>query len=415
MSRFSLAIRVTGLFGIRIGGALLLILQVAAVAYLFGLDVVGINGIFWSAVVISRVAGPLGLDILGLKDTANQDGEASESMIASVALRDTRALAYIWGTVVAITLVVWGLASLAWQPTGALGPVLAVSCAASAFQRLWFVSLLARGRSIFGQLLESIAIPVAAIAAAWLTPPSNPEAFLLGQGAAVVLITLIFGASALWPVLKRRVAVEPVRWKTALTIALGATLTALAVRSPIFLVGMTSNRAAGEYDIAQRFQSAGSVSVSAVSTAVMPRLSVSLQKYRRWETLKLLVASALMSCFLPFTIALVLVVVGPGWVGEVMGPEYGALWLPSLLLTVSSFVNALTSSVGNALSLGGHERFFAWISAFQLCAIISVALVAGPVDAFEMATIVLAAECLRSLLLVLIYWRTRPRGRRRAR
>ena len=389
-----------GLFLIRIVGVILLIVQVAVVAYFEGLEVVGLNGILWSSVVIFRVAGPLGIDVMALKDACNPKFDNYSNYVPSLARRDTKALLKIWIPILGIGAGGWSISIAFDLVDGVLVPVTALACFASAFHRLWFMSLISRQKPYLSQILESILLPVLALAAVLVTPRGNETTFLIGQGIAICAVSLLLGAAALARSNKHGKGLPPTNWRGGLAVALGASLTALAVRSPIFIVGSGSVRLAGEYDIAQRFQSAGSIGVSAVSTALMPRLAKSIQHDETKLILRLLITGGAISASIPAVLLSLLLVSGRDFVAQLLGDEYGALWGAAVVLTAASLVNALTSSVSNALSLGRRERWFAWISGIQLSLIIAAAFVLGSPLPEQMAFVVLISELIRSVLLV---------------
>lgn len=392
------------LFSIRIVGVILLLVQVALVAYLQDLNMVGLNGILWSAAVIFRVAGPLGVDVMAMKEANNPDANSAIGYVSGLVARDTIGLLKVWTPALAVVLGVWCAATSFGADSGLLIPVLAFSCFASLFHRLWFMSLVARHRPFVGQLLESIFLPVLAIIAVLLVPSDDQTTFLLGQAASIIAVAAILGVIALNFPREVRVNTPRINWRGALTVALGASLTALAVRSPIFFVGHASVRMAGEYDIAQRFQSAGSIGVSAVSTAIMPKLSETIQRGHRKTLSQLLATGSAVSASIPIVLLTLLLLAGGETVGRLLGPEFEPLWMPTIILTTASVLNALTSSVSNALSLGGSQKWFAWISGLQLSFIAAVAFLLQQPRTDEMAFIVLASELLRSVLLVVAFY-----------
>jgi O-antigen/teichoic acid export membrane protein len=191
-----------------------------------------------------------------------------------------------------------------------------------------------------------------------------------------------------------------IQWTTAFPVALGAALTAFCVRLPIFFVGAASIAAAGIFDVSQRIQSAGSLGVSAVATALLPNLSQASRGHDRKPLWIQILFGAVLGSAVPLVLLIILLSVGQGALEKLLGPAYSAAWLPGVLLLFAALVNSWTSSLSNLLSITGSGRYFAWISGTQLFFIVMgfVVVEAKPVSA---AIIVLCAEGLRSVLLAL--------------
>lgn len=352
----------------------------------------------WTAALIARVCGTVGLDMVSLGDQTTAWGQQNRDLASGLAARDTRALTVLWLSLFTLACIVAGLVALAGWSHADVIVAFSIACGVSAMQRLWTVQLIAQGRTQVGQSIESIILPLGAIVGAILCAVYAPEALLWSQVLAftfAALITLIVA-----PKRRTNMQLPRIEWLRAMPVAAGAALTALSVRLPIFVLGSVSISAAGVFDVSQRVQSAGSLGVSAVATALLPSLSqaaTELDRKRLW--IQVLVGACL-AALIPTALLIGLLWAGPDIFVVALGPAYVDAWLPGVLLVAAALVNASTSAVSNLLSITGFGRYFAWISALQLATMVLCFYLVQP-DAISAALIVLCVEIERSSLLML--------------
>ncbi|MDN5632312.1 hypothetical protein [Kocuria sp.] len=435
--------------GIRVGGAVLQMLLVGAVALRFSVEDVGLNGVLWSVALVARMAGTVGVDVIGLR-TASPLWTGGQARAArAVARRDLRAVSTLWG---------WGLAALAlacagmalarrpWELLLALGVV----AAASAFERLFVVQRQARGWPVLGQFLESVALPGLGLLGALLAAAFAPDLLVLSQVAAFVLVAVaLWFASPAGPLVPggqlqrpraprhrvtarhrsegttafgavrrpaRRAAssglpdvdccrspeIGPVPWRAALTVGAGNALTALCVRGPMFVLGGHSLATAGVYEVAQKVQSGGAMGTSAVATVFSSRIATTLRDLRGLA--RLLAQAAASSLVLPVGLLAFLFVVGQDGLVRLLGTDYQGAWTAATVLVAATVVNAVTSAFSTVLMLGGRERVFTVISALQMVLVVGGALLTGSRTAETMAAWVLVGEFFRSACMAGGLW-----------
>ncbi|MDO5619206.1 lipopolysaccharide biosynthesis protein [Kocuria sp.] len=391
---------------IRIGGAAAQMALVAVVALQFTVQDVGLNGLLWSVALVARMAGTFGLDVAGMREQAPLWAANDRRAARLLARRDARTVAMMW---LAIGLVV-GIVAVVGAALGySMWLLLAfwVVAAASAFARLFMVQRIARQLPVAGQFLESVALPGFGLIAAVLAALFAPHLLIAGQVVAFVLT-----AAIMWwisPAPGRRLAhyraqgveVPKTPWRVALPLGLGATLTALCVRGPMFVLSARSLAVAGTYDVAQRIQSAGAMGTSAVATVFGPRIAVAVQD--RSALRKLVVEAAVASAILPGLLLIFLLLVGEGTLVDLLGEDYRGTWAAAVVLVVSTLINATTSATSNVLMLGGYERWFMRISGVQLVLVVGGAWLTGADSAVTVAYWVLGGELFRSTSMALGY------------
>jgi len=181
-------------------------------------------------------------------------------------------------------------------------------------------------------------------------------------------------------------------------VGAGNALTSLCVRGPMFVIGGQSLAAAGVYEVAQKIQSGGAMGTSAVATVFAPRIAVALRKPA--ALIKLLVQAGGSSLVVPLGLLAFLFVVGSDGLVAVLGDEYQGAWAASVVLVVSTVINAITSAMSNVMMLGGRERMFVVIAAVQMLLVVGGSLVSGADTAVSMALWVLVGEAFRSACMV---------------
>ncbi|MCT1956603.1 hypothetical protein [Kocuria rhizophila] len=426
--RRSAAAQSAVVLGIRVAGAVLQMLLVGAVALQFSVEAVGLNGVLWSVALVARMAGTVGVDIMGLRAASPLWSVGRVREARAVARRDLRAVRILWSCALAALVLVCAGLALADRPWVLL-LALGVVAAASAFERLFVVQRQARGWPVLGQFLESVALPALGLLGVLLAGAFAPHLLVLSQVAAFVLIALtlwvVSPAGPLAPGARRRRGgrprdrtgrvpgavpgprsrepeVEPVPWRAAVTVGAGGALTALCVRGPMFVLGGNSLATAGVYEVAQKIQSGGAMGTSAVATVFSSRTAVALRDRR--TLVRLLTEAAASSLVLPVGLLAFLLAVGPDGLVNLLGTSYQGAWTAATVLVVATVVNAVTSAFTNVLVLGGRERLFTMIAAGQVVVVVGGALLSGARTAETMALWVLVGEAFRSLCMVGGLW-----------
>lgn len=430
--------------GVRVAGAVMQMLLVATIALRFSVTDVGLNGLLWSVALVARMAGCLGLDVMGLRTQSPlwAAGKAAEAV--AHARRDFRALCAVWGavlSVVGIGCVVVGVRGGPWGWVLALGVV----GAASTFEHLFVVQRQARGWPVLGQFMESVTLPLIGLLGALITSVYAPSWLIPSQVLAFVVVAVLLGLvsasgagggrrrrrgrvprgrsrpggtgsgsssgrhrstkgdrTAPLGARRTRPSVEPIPWRPALTVGAGSALTALCVRGPMFVMGGRSLAAAGIYEVAQKIQTGGAMGTSAVATVFASRIAVALKQPAL--LIRLLVQAGISSLIIPLGLLGFLLVVGPQGLVAVLGSEYHGAWQAAVVLVVSTVVNATTSAMSNVVMLGGRERMFAVVSGAQMLLVMGGALLSGADTALLMSVWVLVGEVFRSVCMLLGFW-----------
>ncbi|WP_146202125.1 hypothetical protein [Kocuria rosea] len=366
---------------------------VAVVALLYSVEEVGLNGLLWSVALVCRMAGTIGIDSMGMKIQAPLWQMGDDSCARSYARRDVGVVAKLWLVVMFMCLISAIALHYAAGVSGLIVIALGVVGCSSAFQRLFVVQRQARNQPLLGQVMESVVLPGLGIVGVVASAHWAPDLLVLSQVAAFVIVSFCTYMSS--PAFFFRVVppVASIEWWPTLTLGLGATLTALAARVPMFLIAGQSLAAAGAYDVAQKIQSAGSLGTNAVSTVFMPRVTGAL--YQRDLLVRLAVSAAASSLLIPVSLLLVLLVFGEHGLVELLGEDFRDAWSAAVLLLVAAVINAATSVTGNVLMFSGRERVFTAVALAQLAIVASGAIGFGADSAAEMAIWVILGELFR--------------------
>lgn len=392
--------------GIRVGGAALQMALVAVVALRFSVEEVGLNGLLWSVALVARMCGTFGLDTSGIREQAPLWAANDRRRARMLVRRDARTVTRVWLVIGAVAVLVTVAGELMGHPTRWVLAFWLVA-AASAFGRLFMVQRMAKRQPVAGQFLESVALPLLGLIAAVLASLTRPELLIPGQAAAFVIMAAIMWWISPAPGRRlshyRAMGIEVPRtpWRVAVPLGVGATLTALCVRGPMFVLSARSLAVAGTYDVAQRIQSAGAMGTSAVTTVFGPRIAVAVRD--RAELRKLVAEAAVASAVLPALLLVFLLVVGEGALVDLLGEDYRGTWGAAVVLVISTLINATTSATSNVLMMGGHQRWFMRISGVQLVLVVGGAWLSGADTAFAVACWVLGGELFRSACMTVGY------------
>lgn len=401
LSRTRTIYNASAVLGIRVGGAGLQLVMVWAVASVYSIEEVGLNGLLWSVALVARMAGPVGLDTTGMKSQAPLWDSGNGKEARALARRDVRALGRVWLILLSIFAILAAGAQVLLGDYGIMIIAFGIVAFVSAMQRIFITQRQAQKKPLLGQFMESILLPTLAIVGVYASAAFARNMFMMSQVLAFILVALLL--FFLSPARKLRMcpATEPVPWGVASTLAIGSTLTGLTVKAPMFLMGLQSLTAAGTYEVAQKVQSAGSMGTTSVATVFMPRI-VSFMSHSRQLTV-LITQAAAMSMIVPLILLCVLLSVGEDGLLSILGDEYAGAWSASVLLMVAVVMNAATSGVSNVLMLGGQQRLYLAISISQLTILLSGATLSGVTSANEIAIWVIVAEGFRSMSLLVCY------------
>lgn len=384
----------------RIIGALLIFVLLGIVAVNHGKEAVGLNGVLWSAAVISRTAGTFGLDLISLRAIATEQERGKA--VGHISALYQRVLLRIWvytfgsGILICAAVVFWSreLATVLF--------VCLVACAISGMQRLWYVHMVAIGRVHLAQSLESIGLPLLAISGALLTSGLGADLLLMSQAGAYVVIGVVF-----WLLSPGRGMVPAknhrIEWRAVSTNFFATAFTAITVRAPIFFVGASSTASAGAYEIAQRVQSAGSIGVTAVATSALPVLSRTAKFAERRAMALQLANMGFLASFLPLSLLVALLLLGEENTRVILGDEYGDVWLPATILMGSALVNASTSCISNLLAVASLEPYFLVTSLLQLCALLATFASLQNASPLSASIAVIVSEVVRSIGLIIVF------------
>lgn len=382
----------------RICGAALQMGLVAAVALLYSVEEVGLNGVLWSAALVSRMAGTFGIDAMGMKIQAPLWQDGNHAHARAFARRDMRVVAKLWVALLTLFFIAAITLQTLFDVSSWLVVALGVVACSSAFQRLFVVQRQARNQPLFGQMMESVGLPSFGIIGALICAQVSPEFLILSQVLAFVVVSICLYMSSPAFLYKTKLSISPIEWWPTLTLGMGASLTALASRAPMFLIAGQSLAAAGAYDIAQKVQTAGSLGTNAVSTVFMPRVTAALYKYS--QLIRLAISAAFSSLLIPVLLLLMLLVLGEQGLVNILGAEYSEAWLASVLLLVAAVINAATSVTSNVLMFSGRERVFMAVALAQLVIVASGAIAFDAQSAADMAIWVIVGESFRGSCMV---------------
>lgn len=394
---------------VRISGALLQLVSFVCLARLYPVAVVGSYAAVYGAWAFARNVGPLGLDQAALRH--------SGGLLSSEATDDLRALeAWSFRMVVSVSLLcVLGSGAALALPrsllagSSATAIMLGVAVAGLyAMHGLKAGQLRGRGRGVAAQLPESVGLPVFNITCI-------VGASLLGARSLLplMLASLIAASTTLvWyefllpselfrhrprPALKRRYA------SMARAVLSGQVAVALAVRSPITLVLLLAGpEAAARFESAQRGQTVGSMTLTAMAVSVSPAFAQLYDRgdFRRLRRLWWMSACAAATA--PAALFLVTVFFGDELL-SLLGERYRAGAPLLICLVAASTLNALFGLASNLYMMTDRERELRIFSWAQLAVTLSVGVAGGlRFGAIGVAAGVLVATLCKDGLLSLL-------------
>ncbi|MFJ7748560.1 lipopolysaccharide biosynthesis protein [Arthrobacter sp. NPDC097144] len=388
---------------IRVGGAALQLILVALAVALFPVHDVGQNAILWSAAIMARVGGTLGLDLYILRELPS----LWEDSQAEFGLRSKGILQSLLWVLIPVTILlfaggIWldSIGSLDIQMAYAIPLVVF----ASALQRLWSCQLRARGQLMLGQTLDAIVLPSAAIGFLIASHTWAPHLFIAGQCASIVLLSAVMSALLRSDFRQKGKQKRLTRrdWKQVVPLGAGSGLSVLSSRAPIMFVGAASITQAASYEIGQRIHSAATLASASATAVLFPRVKGHIKRGDTRQLLRELVSAVFLGVIPALFILIGLLLAGPERTQLLMGPEYAGAWATAIVLAAAACVNSVTGLCHGVLAMAGSGQAFWIIAAVQA----SITLVYG-VFYFDgvsvhMATFALIMEIGRGIVLLVL-------------
>lgn len=184
---------------------------------------------------------------------------------------------------------------------------------------------------------------------------------LHGLAALIVLAELRFRARTEIPMLGRAARVSPARllaWTSSAIMLSGEAVARLInTKFDIIAIGLLMDDAAvGVYAAGAQFSQTAAAMLLITAIIVQPAISRSSAVANEHEVERLCRQSAQMS----FAVALIFLLLAALWgkllIGLALGPEYGGVWTPLMVLIAGQVVNAFFGPVGVLLNMRGEER-----------------------------------------------------------
>lgn len=380
---------------VRLAGAFFQILLVALAVWQFPVDTVGQNAILWSTAVLGRVGGALGFDLFSLRELPAQTSEQKPDYLKARSINKTHA--YIWVLIGVLTYI----AFLILSDVSMIMWLLPIAFISSSMHRLYSCQLRAFGSIYKSQILDSLLVPTLAIIFLLFSMICNKDYFLVGQTLAMAI-----GAFSVWMSLKLpREGKAPLLKMSdvvsSLPLGLGAMLSVVASRSPIFILGSHSIGQVAVLDIGQRVHSAASIAAASASNILLPRVR-QLHNSSDFGTLRSQIRLGSLTGAIPgLVIALVLILLGPDNVAMVLGDEYAGAWAVTILMSLAACVSAIGGISHGVLAMMGKNRLFTLVAFVHAVLTISMTWIFAT-TATTAAVVILALEVVRCMILIII-------------
>ncbi|MCC9198017.1 hypothetical protein QNO08_04730 [Arthrobacter sp. zg-Y820] len=392
-----------GVLIVRVSGAALQLVLVALAVALFPIGDVGQNAILWSAAVIARVGGTLGLDLYILRELPSlwdksqpEFGLRCKSIVLSLVK-------------ILLPLILVALSGGLWlahfeKLERDLAIALPVVLLASAVQRLWSCQLRARGQLMLGQTLDAIALPLLAIVFLLTTWAWAPHLFIVGQCTSIVMISIVmfFILRRDWRHPGKLRTLTSKEWKDVAPLGVGSGLSVLASRAPIMFVGASSISQAASFEIGQRVHSAATLASASATAVLFPRVKGLIDRGQTKQLLRELASSAVLGLIPALLILAGLLVIGADRADSLLGNEYSGAWATAVILSIAACINAITGLCHGVLAMANSTRSFWMIAATQAAITFVYGIFFFDGQAEHMAIFVLSAELARGIVLAII-------------
>jgi O-antigen/teichoic acid export membrane protein len=349
-----------------------------------------------AAFTVARALGPLGLDQVVMRLSAQGSGSGGRQVSAALALVASGA---ILGTTVLLA-IGW------WAQNGVL---LWVGAGVPAYSLAGFWALQLRGlaKPLAAQWPESLMLQAVFIAVLWVV---SGLAVVELTGVLMALVAASWSVALCYVCLVCGAGFRP-DWprgadfftvgREGISALGGVGATTLALRLPVFWLGAIAGPASvALYDAAARFGTLASISTSSIMAVYAPRFVQSPGVYRD-------MMQAARACGLLGSGGLALALVFGVWVVPMVLPSgYEAVCLPMVVLALAQLVNAVFGGASNFALMRGRGAVVAFASAAQ----IGVVLVLGWLwaGALGMACAVLVGQVVRDFGCSLWLWARWP-------
>lgn len=384
--------------GVRVAGASLMLVLLFVTARLFDASTLGATGVLWSVAVIGRVAGPIGLDVLGMRTIAPLWASGHEDRARESSEGDFRWLCRIHLPIIAVSLVTCSALLASSAPSAWVIATLGIACfSANAMQGLVAAQLRAAGRLLASQAPESIGIPLLAVGGTVALNGAGTLPVVVAQATAILLV-------AGWYCWARPGRGSPKgrskhQWRSMAAVAVATMATAVATRAPVVFVALHGLHAAGLYDAGQRTQAIVALGVSSASVVVTPRLAVLVPAYRLRDAARLVMGAGVLAA-LPGGLMLGALLIFPNLMSRLLGTQFSTSQSIAVALLFAATVNALASLYGNFLVMMHGENAFAVVSIVHMTGIVAGALVAS--SPLQVAFLVLGMQFAREFSIVVV-------------
>ncbi|RXH09184.1 hypothetical protein EAS56_26355 [Bradyrhizobium guangzhouense] len=337
--------------------------------------------VYWGLV---RMLGPLGFDQVVLRETA-----------AAIAVGDSeytdalKVMAVKWWLVSSFVATILTLVALAclrmWGHTLSLALILATSAAVPAHSLIAIFAASLRGsqRVLLSQFLESIGLVGLTLCAGLaldLVGKLDLAGIVLAQaivGWLVALLYAYFIGQIRWSANSIRLDVSKLR-KDAFQIWQALAVTGLAVRVPTYVgVLMLGPAKTAVLEIAIRFGTLPTIFTTSVSATAAPALASAAAKGDRLSIEKTLIESTVASSVPSALVLIAFGTLGPFFLARSLPPAYEEAFVPLLLVTSATLINAIFGIASTFLLMSNRQSEVRRFSTIQLVTVGAGAIVLG--------------------------------------
>lgn len=386
---------------IRVGGAALQLVLVALAVALFPVEDVGQNAILWSAAIIARVGGTLGLDLYILRELPS----VWESSQTDFGQRSKGILLSLLQVLLPLTILF--LATGLWLTSLGIfrlemALTLPIVIFASALQRLWSCQLRARGQLMLGQTLDAIVLPMTAIVFLLAAHLWAPHFLIAGQCISIVLLSVLMSV-LLSSDLRRSAKNQRLTgrdWKNVAPLGVGSGLSVIASRAPIMFVGAASITQAASYEIGQRIHSAATLASASATSVLFPRVKGHIKLGDTRQLLRELLSASILGLVPALFILAGLLLIGSEKTEVMLGAEYAGAWATAVVLATAACINSVTGLCHGVLAMAGSGQAFWIIGAVQASITLLYGFFYFDGESVHMAVFVLFMEIGRGIALL---------------
>ena len=269
---------------------------------------------------------------------------------------------------------------------------------------------------VMGQLPELVVRPGLFLCLLMLAALTGPDSLSPERAMALHVVAAlgaaIFGVVTLWmhtPQAMRKVRArlkvrEWLRSSAAFGVASG--LTFLNNQAGVVVLGLLKNPSeVGIYRIAAQMASLSVFGLQAATMAVGPRMAEAYALRDTERLQKLATHSSRVALAYSAVIAVGFLLFGRWILGAVLGPEFGAAYLPLLVLLLGQMANSATGSVTTLLNMTGRER--ETMLGLAAGVMVNVGLSFGFVPLWETLGAAVATSISMIVWNLVLWWRAR--------